>query len=297
MKTTPRQDGDLLLKTAKAIAVELEQRSEGTSLRIKIPYKISPVNTSGWRARIGTMGRGQPRLQIWLDHFAGYEERKFNFCLYSENKSKLRRLAENAPMKKPIQRFITERDMEKKDCWLLSKHLKRAEFNVPIFEQYWGKYFYFGIYDSTVRTKDDSLNRKLCERAAAFFESVARTMPKAKPESETQEVYPKEENRKKVVSHIQRERSRFLANECKSRDEYRCQVCGMHFEDIYGNELGEEFAEAHHRIPLGKLKAEVKTQLDDLATVCANCHRMLHRMDGKYDDVEKLKRIIYQRKR
>jgi predicted HNH restriction endonuclease len=26
--------------------------------------------------------------------------------------------------------------------------------------------------------------------------------------------------------------------------------------------------------------------------VCANCHRMLHRMPGLHDDVEKLKRVV-----
>ena len=30
----------------------------------------------------------------------------------------------------------------------------------------------------------------------------------------------------------------------------------------------------------------------DLVTVCGNCHRMLHRMDGKPDDIAKLKAII-----
>jgi predicted HNH restriction endonuclease len=66
----------------------------------------------------------------------------------------------------------------------------------------------------------------------------------------------------------------------------------MRFEKVYGKELGRDFAEAHHLVPLHKLKGVVKTSLDDLRTVCANCHRMLHRMDGKREDITKLRAIV-----
>ena len=94
-----------------------------------------------------------------------------------------------------------------------------------------------------------------------------------------------------VTSHLRRERSRYLATERKIHDKYTCQVCGMRFKDIYG-ELGEDFAEAHHIIPLSKLRGSVKTRIEDLRTACANCHRMLHRMVGKRGDVEKLRAIV-----
>lgn len=55
-----------------------------------------------------------------------------------------------------------------------------------------------------------------------------------------------------------------------------CEACGFDFKEIYGD-LGEDFMECHHRKPLAELDAETKTTLKDLALVCANCHRMLHR--------------------
>jgi predicted HNH restriction endonuclease len=79
-------------------------------------------------------------------------------------------------------------------------------------------------------------------------------------------------------------------------DKHTCQVCGMRFEDIYGN-LGEDFAEAHHVVPLSKLRGKVETRIEDLRTVCANCHRMLHKMQGKKGDVEKLRAIVRRLKR
>ena len=55
-----------------------------------------------------------------------------------------------------------------------------------------------------------------------------------------------------------------------------CEVCGFDFNAVYG-ELGSGYIEAHHRVPLSELSGESKTRLDDLALVCSNCHRMLHR--------------------
>ncbi len=55
-----------------------------------------------------------------------------------------------------------------------------------------------------------------------------------------------------------------------------CEVCGFDFYETYG-ELGDGFIEAHHRVPLSDISGESKTQLKDLALVCSNCHRMLHR--------------------
>ncbi len=55
-----------------------------------------------------------------------------------------------------------------------------------------------------------------------------------------------------------------------------CEVCGFDFYEIYGK-IGKGFIEAHHRIPLSDLDGESTTKLNDLALVCSNCHRMLHR--------------------
>jgi 5-methylcytosine-specific restriction protein A len=56
-----------------------------------------------------------------------------------------------------------------------------------------------------------------------------------------------------------------------------CEVCGFDFLSIYG-ELGRGFSECHHIVPLSEVVHQRKTRLTDLAIVCANCHRMLHRV-------------------
>lgn len=55
-----------------------------------------------------------------------------------------------------------------------------------------------------------------------------------------------------------------------------CEVCDFDFAQYYGD-LGIGFIECHHKIPLAKIKTSTKTSLDDLALICANCHRIIHR--------------------
>jgi len=55
----------------------------------------------------------------------------------------------------------------------------------------------------------------------------------------------------------------------------RCEVCDFDFARTYGD-LGEGYIEVHHVTPL-YTSGPRKTRLEDLACVCANCHRMCHR--------------------
>jgi 5-methylcytosine-specific restriction protein A len=83
--------------------------------------------------------------------------------------------------------------------------------------------------------------------------------------------------------HKQRERDPKLAKRKKDKvlkdtGRLACEVCSFDFAEVYG-ELGFGFAECHHLIPLSELDMEKTVRLSDLAIVCANCHRMLHRRD------------------
>ena len=74
------------------------------------------------------------------------------------------------------------------------------------------------------------------------------------------------------------ERNAKLAKLAKQIHGYTCQACGFDFRKAYGI-LGQDFIEAHHRIPIHKLPS-VHTKLspkDDFVVICSNCHRMIHR--------------------
>lgn len=66
-----------------------------------------------------------------------------------------------------------------------------------------------------------------------------------------------------------------------------CEACDFDFFATYG-ERGREFAECHHKLPLSD--GTRTTYLRDLAIVCANCHRMLHR--GDLISVDELRRLL-----
>ncbi|KAB0537054.1 5-methylcytosine-specific restriction protein A [Pseudochrobactrum saccharolyticum] len=54
-----------------------------------------------------------------------------------------------------------------------------------------------------------------------------------------------------------------------------CEICNFDFEETYGDH-GRGFIEVHHLLPLHELTEARANRLEDLALVCANCHRMLH---------------------
>lgn len=56
----------------------------------------------------------------------------------------------------------------------------------------------------------------------------------------------------------------------------KCEACDFDFSKFYGA-LGEGFIECHHLVPLSSYRLNNRTQLKDLALLCSNCHRMIHR--------------------
>jgi predicted HNH restriction endonuclease len=82
--------------------------------------------------------------------------------------------------------------------------------------------------------------------------------------------------------HLSRERNRkavLLAKEQRLREkgDLCCDVCDFSFVEMYGAH-GVGFIEAHHDVaPISDLKKEGRIKPSELALVCSNCHRMLHR--------------------
>lgn len=81
------------------------------------------------------------------------------------------------------------------------------------------------------------------------------------------------EGRRKLVMHIVRERNQTLVTAKKaSAASHACEICEFDSMQMYG----EDYCEVHHLTPLGQLVDDTETTLEDLAIVCANCHRILH---------------------
>lgn len=84
-----------------------------------------------------------------------------------------------------------------------------------------------------------------------------------------------------LVAHTRRERSAEVTKAKKQQvlaesGKLECEGCGFDFQQTYG-ERGRGFMECHHLNPLSDTEEGRVTKLHDLALVCSNCHRMIHR--------------------
>ncbi len=89
------------------------------------------------------------------------------------------------------------------------------------------------------------------------------------------------------------ERNSTARQKCIDELGYYCHICGINFEEIYG-EIGKNFIHVHHKIPLNEIKEEyVVDPIKDLLPVCPNCHAMLHRrINSKYLTIDELKQLF-----
>ncbi|RWS40118.1 restriction endonuclease [Bacillus mycoides] len=90
------------------------------------------------------------------------------------------------------------------------------------------------------------------------------------------------EGRQILRTHLSYERNSKVIRLAKERFKQQhdgklfCEICGFDFHKVYG-ELGKDYIEGHHTIPISQLKEGEKTKIEDIIMVCSNCHRMLHR--------------------
>lgn len=111
--------------------------------------------------------------------------------------------------------------------------------------------------------------------------------------TEDDESFP--EGKQLLKEHLVRERNPKLIQRAKElyKTKYgklTCQVCGFDFEEEYG-EIGKDYIEGHHTKPVSEMMDGEQSKPEDIAMVCANCHRMLHRRRPwlTIDELSKLK--------
>jgi len=120
-------------------------------------------------------------------------------------------------------------------------------------------------------------------QGVAYFERIRRGRYRlisdwSAPEEDDETSFP--EGREVYRLHRMRERNEKVVNLAKKRrlktdPLLHCEVCGFSFFQVYG-ELGKNFIEAHHSVPLSMV-GDRETKIDDIVLVCSNCHKMLHR--------------------
>ena len=142
-----------------------------------------------------------------------------------------------------------------------------------------------------------AIDRVRLEATAAAIRAGAPLIPPPPDEEELaideEEEFP--EGRLLTQLHKRRERNPRLVQKKKTKvlaatGSLSCEVCNFDFHATYGV-LGHGFAECHHCKPLSQLVESKTTSMRDLAIVCANCHRMLHRA-RPWKTVDELKELL-----
>lgn len=106
------------------------------------------------------------------------------------------------------------------------------------------------------------------------------------------------EGEKRLATHYITERNTKVVKKAKEQfaiehaGQLFCDICEMNYEEVYGV-IGKGYIEAHHKNQLS-LSGTIDTQTEDLALLCASCHRIIHKLMRQDENAsyEMLKRKI-----
>lgn len=144
----------------------------------------------------------------------------------------------------------------------------------------------------------------LWERFKPYFSTILKSadlifktcLSEIEIQSESLEGFSAEEGKEiYLANHLIRERNSQIVKQKKQLAEAEnllfCEVCNFSFLNSYG----QSFIECHHKDPI--LNGVRKTYMKDLALVCSNCHRMLHRkFNNRYISIDELKVVVFDNK-
>lgn len=130
---------------------------------------------------------------------------------------------------------------------------------------------------------------------AVTFNTLFQLSEKAAPLNSEQDDEGFPEGAIKLQQHRRRERRREVIIQAKEQflkkhGHFFCEACGFDFAKVYGD-VGHNFIEAHHTIAVSELKEGDKTFAKDIALLCSNCHRMVHRR-RPWLSMDKLKDLV-----
>ncbi|MEV0023313.1 HNH endonuclease [Streptomyces atroolivaceus] len=175
-------------------------------------------------------------------------------------------------------------ETERNEKFRNSNGVARKTFDIATrHPEYQGKPTNGGALDVAVLHDFLSRPEEMTEAARLIRQGIAtgELQAFAPPEDEDfSDDYSAPEGRLLMRRHRARERNKALRRKkvtsvLQSGGQLACEACGFNFERVYGDR-GAGYIECHHVVPL-HIAGESRTKLSDLALICANCHRMIHR--------------------
>jgi hypothetical protein len=259
------------------------------------------TNSDGWVLTLGSVRRDRgSELQLWLDRWTDGQHRRLAYGYRSPSSERVIAMAEAGTGSLGTATRYRNDFVLRKDgsgFSMMEHPLKPGLFGKPVVEANDDRYgvSYLAVYELRTPSFATLPSAAMTRRVAGFLREVVLTASALSAPVDADTPFPQERNRKKVALHTRRERNPKLARLVKSRDGHTCRVCDLNFENVYGA-IGRGFAEAHHVLQLSKVKEGTVINAKDLITVCANCHRMLHRMDGAAGNWSTLRKVVRARR-
>ncbi|MDR6938202.1 HNH endonuclease [Luteibacter sp. 3190] len=149
--------------------------------------------------------------------------------------------------------------------------------------------------DLAVWKQFESRRQKVKEIATLILKHVAEAPLETDDQDDEELEFP--EGSVFTAMHRRRERNRklrkSLIKERRKHGSLSCDACGK-VNPTDDPNLDDAIFDAHHLIPLAE-QGERKTRLTDVALLCANCHRLMHRLiakSGKWLSAEDLKGAV-----
>lgn len=146
------------------------------------------------------------------------------------------------------------------------------------------------FYSTDAIPDDQGLANDLLQMLAIYRQvsDIDPDLDSAAVEDDEQDLI--DEDHSKMRSHKRIERNPNVSKKVKAAQGYVCKVCSFDFKKAYPGIENNLYIEAHHLVPISELKG-MKVRRDpnkDFAVLCANCHRMIHRME----DTSNVKALI-----
>jgi hypothetical protein len=289
MKRTTAETNRLLKLAAERINARLDGEA-GADVFVPCAFKSRSGETDGRTCDIGTIANQGAYATVWLDTFTSCGLRYYA-GIETKSPATIQKIIDLCPARLHPVRTITMADIAAGSFSKLEDPLAGNHFGRPVLERFAGGPCFFGVYETGDPAKSATIER-FVDRSSTFFFDVLDAIERSRDRADG---FPVTIERRVVRLHEQFDRNARLAQACKKRDGYRCRICNQALQELYGT-LGKDFAEAHHIVSLASLKGSAKTTVDDLITVCPNCHRMLHRMGEDCWDWERLRELVKKRK-
>jgi len=289
-------DEQMFKGTVQQLRSEMKKRLGDSHKGIAIKSKADDLksNSHGWYAIVATW-KGYPPVELWFDRSLGKPERHYWFGFGVTQKAKITKLFQAIPVQSRPKKTLSDSDwhMVGANYEIKRSSLTTQDMSWSVYECYPGAGYYWGMFDPVNYGAGSEAGLFNVNRAANFICSAIEFVD---PEEGDEEPYAGREGGRAHRMVETPQRCAKAARHRKEKDNHVCSICAKRcIFEFQGEEkpIERTFSEAHHIVPISKIDVEREVKLEDLRTVCPNCHRMLHKMNGTKADMEALRKIVH----